>query len=211
MSLTTVLTPPLLSHAINDNIMEPKIKKIVLYIFGILASAIACFLTLYVAAAFSSVNGHWTRATFPWTDRAAYGALALSLAFFIALVYFTLKISAPNADMTNWQELRYRSAVFAVTIGLIFIVLAISLFLLIFVFIETPDGEAGIVVAFPFLIGFISLSIAAALAFSVRDYISKNVYRLLTVPAIAVLTLWSSAVVISAIMTSIYEASRWKH
>jgi hypothetical protein len=191
--------------------MEPEIKKTAVYTFGILASAVVCFLALYGAALFSSVSGHWIRAAYPWTDRAAYVSLALSLLFFSAFVYFTMKISTPNADMTIWQKIRYRCAVFAVTFGFICSVLAIALFLYIFVFYKSPDAEAGIFVAFPFPLGFVSLSIAAALAFSVRGCLSKKVYRWLTVPAIVIVLLWSSAAFIGGIMTTINDASRWKH
>jgi len=177
---------------------------------GIIASAAACLLALYFAALFSSASGHWTRATFPWTDQATYLSMTLSFAFFVAFAYFTMKISTPNTDMTEWQKIRYRIAVFAATIGFIFLALAISLYFYILFIVETTDGEAGFLVAFPLLVAFLSLSLAALLAYSVRNYLSKKIYRWLTVPAIAILLLWSSAVFISAILTTISNAGRWK-
>jgi len=184
-------------------IMKLNTKKIAMYILGIFACAMAGILAIFAAARF------WTRAEFPWPNE-AYGAFVLFIAFFVGFVYVIIN-SEPNSKMTRWEEIRYRCTFFTATTGFIFLVLAISLFLYIFVFHKNSDAEAVIVVAVPLLIGFISLSITAVLAYTVREYFSKKAYRWLTVPAIAILVLWSSAFIIGAVMKTINLANQWKH
>ncbi len=184
--------------------MKLNTNKIAMYICGIIACAMAGILAIFAAARF------WTRSELPWPNE-AYWAFVLFITFFIGFVYFIIRNSTSNSEMTSWDKICYRSAFFAATTGFIFIVLAISLFLYIFVIHKNSDAEAAIVVAIPLLIGFISLCIAAVLAYTVRVYLSRKAYRWLTVPALALLVLWSSAFIIGAVMQTMNLANQWKH
>ena len=83
--------------------MSNKTKKIILYLFGIVAGAGLCFYFVWATIfyAWMNANGSWSaEKAAPW----AYGSLALAVVFFVLAIYIIVKLikyinSLPKFDV----------------------------------------------------------------------------------------------------------------
>ncbi len=71
--------------------MNTKVKKAILYVLGLIASAVISFYAVSstIFYAWMNANGSWSaEKAAPW----AFGSLAISIVFIIPFIYFIVKI-----------------------------------------------------------------------------------------------------------------------